>query len=117
MVGTLADKNMVEVILRNLILNAIKFTENNGLVEVYAMAIDEYIEVTVSDTGIGVEDENKIKIFTIDDNKIKLGTANEKGTGLGLVISKEFVGSHNGKIWVEDNKEKGSLFKFTLPVK
>lgn len=110
-----ADKNMMEVILRNLILNAIKFTENNGLVEVYAMVFDKDIEITVSDSGIGVEDRNKIKIFTIDNNKVKLGTANEKGSGLGLVVCKDFVESHHGKIWVEDNKDKGSLFKFTLP--
>ncbi|MEX1383790.1 ATP-binding protein [Lutibacter sp.] len=110
-----ADKNMVKVILRNLISNAIKFTKNNGLVEVYSMAIDEYIEVTVSDTGIGVDDKNKTLIFTIDENKTKLGTADEKGSGLGLVICKDFVESHHGKIWVEDNKDEGSLFKFTLP--
>ncbi len=110
-----ADKNMMEVILRNLILNAIKFTENNGLVEVYAMVFDKDIEITVSDSGIGVEDRNKIKIFTIDNKKVKLGTANEKGSGLGLVVCKDFVESHHGKIWVEDNKDKGSLFKFTLP--
>lgn len=111
-----ADRNMLEVILRNLISNAIKFTENNGLVEVYSMVIDESVEVTVSDTGIGVDEKNKFKIFSIDDNKTRLGTANEKGSGLGLVVCKDFVERHNGKIWVENNHKKGSLFKFTLPV-
>jgi len=110
------DKNMVEVILRNLIENAIKFTKNNGLVEVYSMVIDNNIEVTISDTGTGVDDEDKIKIFTIDENKTKLGTANEKGSGLGLVVCKDFVEKHHGKIWVESKKDKGSLFKFTLPI-
>ena len=110
------DKNMVEIILRNLISNAIKFTEKNGLVEVYSIAFDTYIEVTVSDTGIGVADEDKIKIFTIDDNKTKFGTENEKGSGLGLVICKDFVEMHQGEIWVESRKERGSLFKFTLPI-
>lgn len=109
-----ADKNMVEVILRNIISNAIKFTENNGLVEVYSMVIDEFIETTVSDTGIGVE--NKDKIFTINDDKIKLGTESEKGSGLGLVVCKDFVKTHHGEIWVENRKEKGSSFKFTLPI-
>ena len=111
-----ADKNMVEVILRNLISNAIKFTKNNGFVEVYSIVIDDYIEVTVADTGIGVDDKDKIKIFTIDENKTKLGTANEKGSGLGLVVCKDFIEKHHGKIWVEDKKGKGSLFKFTLPI-
>ncbi len=111
-----ADKNMLEVILRNLISNAIKFTHNNGLVEVYSIEIGDFIEVTVSDNGIGVDDEDKIKIFTINDNKTKLGTANEKGSGLGLVVCKDFVEKHHGKIWVENNKDKGSLFKFTLPI-
>jgi signal transduction histidine kinase len=110
------DKNMLEVILRNLVSNAIKFTENDGLVEVYSKVIDGFIEVTVSDTGIGVEDKDKIKIFTINDNKTKLGTANEKGSGLGLVVCKDFVEKHHGKIWIENNKDKGSLFKFTLPI-
>ncbi|SNR35760.1 ATP-binding protein [Lutibacter flavus] len=110
------DKNMVEVILRNLISNAIKFTENNGFVEVYLTENENFIEVTVSDTGIGVDKKNKTKIFTIDDNKTKLGTANEKGSGLGLVVCKDFVERHQGNIWVEDKKDKGSLFKFTLPV-
>ncbi len=111
-----ADKNMLEVILRNLISNAIKFTENNGLVKVYSEIIDDHIEVTVSDNGIGVENKDKIKIFTIDENKTKLGTSNEKGSGLGLVVCKDFVEKHRGKIWVENNKDKGSLFKFTLPI-
>ncbi|WP_299523591.1 ATP-binding protein [uncultured Lutibacter sp.] len=116
-VNASVDKNMVEVILRNLIANAIKFTESNGLVEVYSMVIDDYIEVTVADTGIGVDDKDKIIIFTIDENKTKLGTANEKGSGLNLVVCKDFVDKHHGKIWVENKKDKGSLFKFTLPIK
>ncbi|WP_372792453.1 ATP-binding protein [Lutibacter sp.] len=110
------DKNMVEVILRNLISNAIKFTENNGLVEIYSMVIDDSIEVTVSDTGIGVDENDKIKIFSINENKTKLGTANEKGSGLGLVVCKDFVEKHQGKIWMENKNDKGSLFKFTLPI-
>lgn len=111
-----ADKNMVETILRNLISNAIIYTEKNGFVEVYSMAINGFIEITVSDTGIGVDDNDKFKIFTINENKTKLGTANEKGSGLGLVICKDFVKRHQGKIWVEDKDNKGSLFKFTLPI-
>lgn len=111
-----ADKNMVEIILRNLISNAIIYTEKNGFVEVYSMAINGFIELTVSDTGIGVDDNDKLKIFTIDENKTKLGTANEKGSGLGLVICKDFVKRHQGKLWVEDKENKGSLFKFTLPI-
>jgi signal transduction histidine kinase len=111
-----ADKNMVEVILRNLIVNAIKFTRNHGKIEIYSMPVGEFIEVTVSDNGIGIEDKDKTKLFKSDFNESKPGTDNEKGSGLGLVICKRFVDRHQGKIWIENKNEKGSAFKFTLPI-
>ncbi|MDO9038496.1 MAG: ATP-binding protein [Lutibacter sp.] len=111
-----ADKNMVEVILRNLIVNAIKFTENHGKIEIYSMPVGEFIEVTVSDNGIGIEEEVKSKLFNSDYNESKPGTANEKGSGLGLVICKRFVERNQGEIWIENKTEKGSTIKFTLPI-
>ncbi|NEW80503.1 MAG: CBS domain-containing protein [Gelidibacter sp.] len=111
-----ADKNMVEVILRNLIVNAIKFTENHGEIEIYSMPVDEFIEITVSDNGIGIQEKDKTKLFKSDFNESKPGTANEKGSGLGLVICKRFIERNQGKIWIENKTEKGSTFKFTLPI-
>ncbi|MDD3721536.1 MAG: ATP-binding protein [Lutibacter sp.] len=110
------DKNMVEVILRNLITNSIKFTESFGKIDVYSMPMDEFIEVSVSDNGIGIEEKVKANLFKSDFNESTPGTANERGSGLGLVICKRFIERHQGKIWVENNKEKGSTFKFTLPI-
>ncbi|MHB1146879.1 MAG: ATP-binding protein [Lutibacter sp.] len=111
-----ADKNMVEVILRNLIVNAIKFTESSGKIEIYSMPIGEFIEISVSDNGIGIEKDLKEKLFKSDFNESSRGTANEKGSGLGLVICKRFVERHQGKIWIENKKEKGTMVKFTLPI-
>lgn len=111
-----ADKNMVEVILRNLIVNAIKFTENHGKIEIYSMPVGEFIEITVSDNGIGIDEKDRTKLFNSDFNESKPGTAHEKGSGLGLVICKRFIDRHKGKIWIENKTEKGSAFKFTLPI-
>lgn len=111
-----ADKNMVQVILRNLITNAIKFTENEGKIDIFSMPVGEFIEISVSDNGIGIDEQLKNKLFKSDFNESKPGTANEKGSGLGLVICKRFVDRHQGKIWVENNAKKGSTFKFTLPI-
>ena len=111
-----ADKNMVEVILRNLIVNAIKFTETHGKIEIYTMPVGDFIEVTVSDNGIGIDEKDRAKLFKSDFNESKPGTANEKGSGLGLVICKRFVERNQGEIWIENKAEKGTTLKFTLPI-
>ncbi|MFA5297711.1 MAG: HAMP domain-containing sensor histidine kinase, partial [Lutibacter sp.] len=111
-----ADKNMVSVILRNLLINAIKFTENDGKIDIFSMPVGEFIEITVSDSGIGIEEHLKNKLFKSDFNESRPGTANEKGSGLGLVICRRFIEKHQGKIWIENKTEKGSTFKFTLPI-
>ena len=110
-----ADKNMVETILRNLLSNAIKFTETDGKIEVYSNLNGSFVEIVVSDNGVGMHGIDKEKLFNLDFNKSHTGTAKEKGTGLGLVICKEFIERQGGKIWVEDKADKGSEFKFTLP--
>jgi signal transduction histidine kinase/ligand-binding sensor domain-containing protein len=112
----IADKNMMKTILRNLISNAIKFTHKNGKVEVNALISNKQVEISVSDTGIGMSDETKAKLFRIDADLSTQGTENEKGTGLGLFLCKEFIEKHGGKIWVESKSGKGSIFKFTMPV-
>ena len=112
----IADKNMIKTILRNLISNAIKFTHKNGTVEVKAMIENQNVEISVSDSGIGMKEEIIAKLFRIDANLSTRGTENEKGTGLGLFLCKEFVEKHNGKIWVESESGKGSTFKFYIPL-
>jgi signal transduction histidine kinase len=111
-----ADTNMLNTILRNLISNAIKFTNEGGSVNISAQQTDSGTTITVSDNGVGIAPEMLQKLF---DNKVAYsttGTAREKGTGLGLLICKEFVDKHGGKIWVESQFNKGSEFKFTLPL-
>jgi len=112
----IADKNMVKTILRNLISNAIKFTHKNGRVEVNTITNNNYVEISIKDNGIGMTKETMAKLFRIDANLSKPGTENEKGTGLGLFLCKEFVEKHGGKIWVESENGNGSTFKFTLPL-
>jgi len=111
-----ADPNMLKTILRNLITNAIKFTDTNGLVTVYTEQEQDNITITVSDNGIGIAPEDQLKLWQFGNSFSTHGTKNEKGTGLGLVICKEFVDKHKGKIWVESEVNKGSDFKFTLPI-
>lgn len=111
-----ADKNMVEVILRNLITNAIKFTESLGRIDIYSEPIGEFIEVSVSDNGIGIDEKIKANLFKSDFIESTPGTENEKGSGLGLVICNRFIERHQGEIWIENKTEKGTTIKFTLPI-
>ncbi|MBU1012636.1 MAG: tetratricopeptide repeat protein [Bacteroidetes bacterium] len=111
-----ADKDMLITIIRNLINNAIKFTMPNGKIKVSAERKDDYLFISVSDNGIGINSENQKKLFKIDsDFKIK-GTANETGTGLGLILCNEFIKLNGGEIFVESEEGKGSIFTFTLPI-
>jgi len=110
-----ADKNMVRTIFRNMINNGIKFTENNGVIIIFADVKDDYIEISVKDNGVGMTKEILTSIFSESTIQSLPGTNNEKGTGLGLLLCKEFVEIEGGKIWVESEVGHGSLFKFTLP--
>jgi signal transduction histidine kinase len=112
-----ADVNMFSAIIRNLVSNAIKFTPAKGHVSILTREIADFCEISVKDSGVGISDENLLKIFRIDSNHSTLGTSGEKGTGLGLVLCKEFIEKHGGKIWVESKPGTGSQFAFTLPVK
>lgn len=110
-----ADKNMIKTILRNLISNAIKFTCRNGKVVVSSVLENGIAEISVADTGIGMTEDTIAKLFRIDANLSTRGTENEKGTGLGLFLCKEFVERHGGKIWAESKNGKGSVFRFVIP--
>jgi signal transduction histidine kinase len=111
------DKNMISSVLQNLITNSIKFTHRGGDVNISAHNVDSGIEVVVSDTGIGMSEVQLEKLFRIDKTSSSKGTDEEKGTGLGLLIAKEFVEKHGGRIWAESSLEKGSSFFFSIPQK
>lgn len=109
------DEGMIETILRNLISNAIKFTPTGGRIVIQTIMINTGIEISVSDNGVGINKENIQKLFNIDTNYTLPGTEKEKGTGLGLILCKEFTEKHNGKISVESTEGKGSTFTISLP--
>lgn len=112
-----ADVDMLRTILRNLISNAIKFTHENGQIILRADQQDADIIITVSDNGIGMGQEVVSKLWQISEHYTSPGTKGEKGTGLGLMLCKEFVEKHSGRIWVESEVGKGSDFKIALPVR
>ena len=110
-----ADRAMINTVLRNLISNAIKFTRPNGMITITATEKPDLLLVSVRDTGVGIPKARIDKLFRIDENYSTRGTANETGTGLGLILCKEFIEKHNGEIWVESKEGTGSTFYFTLP--
>jgi len=110
------DPNMIGSVLQNLVTNAIKFTERGGRVTVNAFTESNHLNFTVSDTGVGIGDEQLDKLFKLDKTSSSRGTDDEVGTGLGLIICKEFIESHQGKIWVESTLGEGSNFYFTIPL-
>lgn len=111
-----ADKEMITLVLRNLISNAIKFTYESGKIVIASVMNAGKIEVSVEDNGIGISKEDVRKLFRIDVQFTNTGTQDETGTGLGLILCKEFIQKHNGEIWVESEPGKGSKFIFSLPV-
>jgi signal transduction histidine kinase/ligand-binding sensor domain-containing protein len=110
-----ADKNMIRTIIRNLISNAIKFTNRKGKVIVNASTEDGIVKISVADNGIGMTPDTLSKLFKIDSNLSTRGTEDEKGTGLGLCICRDFVEKHNGEISVESTPGNGSIFRISLP--
>lgn len=110
-----ADLHMVKTILRNLISNAIKYTNNNGEITINALENKQYVEVIVKDSGVGISSENQRKLFKVEAFHSTPGTHDEKGTGFGLLLCKEFVELHGGNIRLESEPDKGSRFSFTLP--
>ena len=111
-----ADSNMLKTVLRNLISNAIKFTHEAGSIELSSVETDEGISISVKDSGVGMTRGISSKLFDMTYNFTTKGTLDEKGSGFGLVLCKEFLEKHNGRIWVESEEGKGSVFSFYLPL-
>jgi PAS domain S-box-containing protein len=109
-----ADRKMIATVIRNLISNAIKFTEKSGFIAINSSISEDIATVSVKDSGKGMKPELVIKLFKIQEKLSTVGTAGEKGTGLGLILCKEFVEQNGGKIWVSSKWQEGSTFFFTL---
>jgi signal transduction histidine kinase len=111
-----ADERKIRQVLLNLLSNAIKFTPEGGRIHVEARSVNESIEVSVTDTGVGIAPEDQEAVF---EEFRQVGTAEKKveGTGLGLALSRKFIELHGGKIWVESQVGEGSTFTFTVPVR
>ena len=111
----MADAHMIDIVIRNLVSNAIKFT-NDGTITVHCQDVQAHqVELTVQDTGVGISPEDIQKLFKVDSHFTTEGTDREKGTGLGLLLCKELIEKNEGSIWVESNPGEGSAFKFRLP--
>jgi PAS domain S-box-containing protein len=111
-----ADRNMLSTVIRNLISNAIKYSHGGGKVSIVAFTRNGQIQFSVSDNGVGIASDDLGKLFRADANFTTKGTQSEKGTGLGLVICKDFITRHNGTIWVDSKPGLGSTFSFRIPI-
>ena len=113
----MADRAMISTILRNLLSNAIKYSQPGGKITLAVTTGTDELIISVADSGVGIPKDKMDKMFRIDENYSTNGTMNEKGTGLGLILCKEFIDKHNGEIWVESEEGKGSVFYFSIPFK
>ena len=112
-----ADKNMIKTIMRNLVTNAIKFSNDGGEIVISCIKKKDEIIISVQDNGVGIKKKDQNKLFSMDKHFVTIGTSNEKGTGIGLLLCDEFVKKHKGKIWVESKYGKGSKFIFSISSK
>ena len=112
-----ADEHQIEIVVRNLLSNAIKFTPEGGKIYLDARKTPEHLEISITDTGLGMSEEIKNRIFEKNEKISTRGTNDEEGTGLGLSICIDMVQKNNGKIWVTSQPEKGTSINFTLPSK
>jgi signal transduction histidine kinase len=110
-----ADKTSLDIVLRNLIDNAIKFTSAGGEVTISSNKIATDVAIVVSDNGVGMDQKDIDTIFRLDKKTVSIGTNNEKGTGLGLAVCKEMIDKMNGEIHIESEIGKGSKFTVTFP--
>jgi len=111
-----ADIQMIQSVLRNLLSNALKFTPENGSVEMSAVEMNTEVKVSIKDSGVGISESNLKRIFDQDQPLKTTGTNKESGSGLGLILCKDFVENTGGRIWVESEEGKGSTFIFTIPL-
>lgn len=112
-----SDSNLINTVIRNLVNNAIKFTGDGGTITLSVDSNMKNYQVNISDTGIGMSELALENLFRIDVNTTTLGTNNEKGTGLGLIVCKEFINIIGGDIWATSELGKGTTFSFTIPKK
>jgi signal transduction histidine kinase len=110
----IADDNMLRLVIRNLISNAIKYSNTGGSVTIDSQKINSEIIISVADTGVGISSEILAKLFT-SQRVNTVGTSNEPGTGLGLILCKDFIEKNGGRIWVDSTTGKGSVFSFSIP--
>lgn len=110
-----ADKNMVMTIMRNLLSNAIKFTPNGKTITITTKNLADSTWISIADQGQGIDSSHLARLFRKSEYFSTKGTNGEKGSGLGLLLCKDFIKKHNGKIWAESELGKGSTFHFSLP--
>ncbi len=115
-INLLADKDMLETIFRNIVGNAIKFTKQGGTVQITAGKNDNHAVITIKDSGVGMSPEKVNTLFSLDQNKSTAGTNHEKGSGLGLILCKELVDLHKGKLYVQSQPDLGTAFIIELPL-
>ena len=107
---------MLETVIRNLVSNAVKFTPRGGKITIKARPVSgNSFEISIKDTGIGMNKTMVDKLFRLDEHTSRLGTESEPSTGLGLIICKDFIEKHSGKLWVDSTEGVGTTFYFTLP--
>jgi signal transduction histidine kinase/ligand-binding sensor domain-containing protein len=111
------DTNMMNAVLRNILSNAIKFSKMDGKIKISHEIVNGFLRLTITDQGVGIPDNNLKELFKVGHSYKRIGTAGEEGTGLGLLICKEFIEKHGGKINVTSEVEKGTSFNFTMPIK
>ncbi|MGZ2370650.1 tetratricopeptide repeat-containing sensor histidine kinase [Ancylomarina sp. YFZ004] len=111
-----ADINMTNTVIRNLLSNAIKFSHPKSEINLFAKVDGKMLQLSVQDSGVGISQSQQNKLFKIESNTSTLGTNNETGTGLGLILCKEFVETNGGTIWIESKESKGANFIFTIPL-
>jgi len=111
-----AEATMISTVIRNLVANAVKFSHRNGTIELNSHIHLNNLVIEIRDNGVGIRKESQEKLFSTDVKTSTTGTESETGTGLGLLICKEFIERHQGRIWVESEPNKGSSFFFSLPL-
>lgn len=115
-IKVLADKNMIATVIRNLLSNAIKYSHNKGIVVIELCKVDQLFSFSIEDSGIGIPEEYINHLFDVTKVTTQKGTLQEKGSGLGLILSKQFVEMHEGTLSIESTKNKGTIVSFTLPI-